>query len=459
VKCVEKLSLLFIPPTQGDRMEIAMVQEKDILLVGSIGRGYNDDNVIEETDITFNGAVAYLMTYLTRRGYVVDYVDCIEIEYEIIKEKINQNHYKLIGISTSLCNNMQSVIRLVKNIKALTDTKIVLGGIYIAKLLMLYKNEDELILQKILKRMNADYYINSYQGEYTLSQLIGAIKQNLFLDVVPNIYYMDNNLYKYTVTEIENNILEENVVDWNLIKQENKVGKILPVRTSQSCLFNCSFCTYKTFAGKYKSTTIEAIESELNSIAIDGNDNCLNFVDDTFNVPITRFKDILNMMIRNNYNFKWVSYLRCQFINDEVAELMKKSGCVQVFLGIESGSQVMLDLMNKQVKSSELKEGIKILKKHGIKTHGFFFIGFPGETSETVHETIRFIDDSCLDIYSITAWINDPMSPIFEKRKLLNIKGVGQNWSHNTMNSKEADEYVEEIVRATKVCGFRTHIQ
>lgn len=51
------------------------------------------------------------MTYLTRRGYVVNYVDCIEIEYEKINEKINQNHYKLIGISTSLCNNMQSVIR------------------------------------------------------------------------------------------------------------------------------------------------------------------------------------------------------------------------------------------------------------------------------------------------------------------------------------------------------------
>lgn len=431
-----------------------MSQEKDILLVGSFGIGYSKNNAKENKDSDFNGAIAYLLTYLTKCGHIVDYVNCIEDEYEMVMDKLSKNKYSLIGISTSFCINIEQVRALVMKIKKLTDVKIVLGGIFTAKLITLINNENSQLLQNMLKRINADYIIYSFQGEKTLSKLISSIINNVPCDKTPNLYYKsNNNIYQYTITEAEENNLEDNWVNWNLIDDESKKGKILPIRTSRSCLFNCSFCTYKNYAGEYRCVSVETIENELNSIGRNGVNDYIRFTDDTFNIPTERFKNILKMMIKNEYNFIWTSFIRCQFINDEIAALMKKSGCYSTSLGIESGNQDMLDLMNKQVKIEDLKRGIDVLKRNGIKTKGLFFIGFPGETRQTVQDTIHFINESGLDMYSILQWTNEQFAPIYEKREIYKLEGIGNIWSHATMNSDEANYLVDEVIKSTIIPG------
>lgn len=418
------------------------MQEKDILLIGSAGI-YNEKVGVHE----FSGAIAYLVTYLTRQGYIVDYVNSIEDEYDRVVNYLSINKYHLIGISTTLCLYQEQAKALVERIKNITNTKIVLGGIFVAKLLTIMKKEPSRILQIILNTINADYYIDSYQGEYTLSKLLCSIKDNNQIETVPNIYYKSNNNYQFTFTETEDNNLEVNTVDWGLIEHKHKKGMTLPIRTSRSCPFNCYFCTYKAYSGKYKCISVEAVEKELDSVGRDCNDVFIRFVDDTFNIPIKRFKLILEMMIRNQYNFKWTSFIRCQYINDELAILMKKSGCDHVSLGIESGSQLMLDLMNKQVKVEELLNGIDVLKKNGIRTVGLFFLGFPGETRKTVQETLHFINKAGLDTYSVMLWNNEPLSPIYEMKEKWGLEGLGYNWSHNTMNSIEANDLINEYFK------------
>ena len=90
-----------------------------------------------------------------------------------------------------------------------------------------------------------------------------------------------------------------------------------------------------------------------------GNIQNVVFIDDTFNVPLPRFKDICRLMIRKNYRFNWFSYFRCSNSDEEAIDLMARSGCKGVFLGIESGSPHILQAMNKAATIEKYADGIE----------------------------------------------------------------------------------------------------
>jgi radical SAM PhpK family P-methyltransferase len=417
----------------------------DCLLIG-----YRDGNIDCELkqnktneDKEFNAAVAYLGTFLSRRGFTFEYINYIEDEYPSLINILKRSDVLITGISTTFCTSLESVKEIVTSIRKIkNDVKIIAGGTFIAKLLK-DNNYNHQILSRILKSMGADFYINSFQGEATLVNIIKSMKYQLPIDNVTNIYYKSGSDFKYTKTVLEDNSLESNMVDWNLFKNRMKI--ITPIRTAISCPFHCAFCTHKMIPGKYQYASVEAIEQELDVINQNGNVKTVHFVDDSFNVPINRFKNILQLMIKKKYEFNWYSYLRCQYIDSETAELMKNSKCSHVLLGIESGSQKMLDIMNKQTTINGLKRGISILNKYGIHSHGMFMLGFPGETDETIKETIDFIEKSLLTSISIQPWYYEQDTPITSKKDIYGITGNHYNWKHNTMDYDTAQKYIEEI--------------
>ena len=129
---------------------------------------------------------------------------------------------------------------------------------------------------------------------------------------------------------------------------------------------------------------------------------------------------------------------------------MKQAGCAGVFLGIESGSQDILQNMNKKATVNEYRRGIDLLRKAGILTFGSFIIGFPGETRESAEETIAFIRDSGIDYYRVHLWYCDPITPIWDQREQFGISGEGFSWSHDTMNCREAGDIIDNIFKTIR---------
>jgi len=82
----------------------------------------------------------------------------------------------------------------------------------------------------------------------------------------------------------------------------------------------------------------------------------LIFIDDTFNLPVKRFKEILHIL--KEYKFRWYSFFRAQYCDEETAQLMKESGCDGVYLGIESSNETILKNMDKKTTSRQNREGI-----------------------------------------------------------------------------------------------------
>ncbi len=391
---------------------------------------------------SFSAAIAYLGTYLHRNGCTFDYVNDFQYSKTRLAEKLRKGNILVTAIITTLYVSMHPIIEIIEFIKKYnTATKIIIGGPFVStKARTTDPEELEYIFQV---NLGADYYVNSSQGEAALVKIIKAIKNKLPLDNIPNIYYKEGEDLKSTPRLEEDNKLSGNMVDWNLYK--DNVHGFANVRTAISCPFTCSFCGFPQHAGQYQTAPVEAIETELQTLERIGTVKSVHFIDDTFNIPQGRFKEILRMIIKNKFSFKWHSYFRCQYADREMVELMKMSGCEGVFLGLESGSDRILKNMNKAVNVEKYLQGIQLLKEYGIVTFGNFIIGFPGETEETVKETVDFIETGGLDFYRAQLWYCEPITPIFKKKDLYHIQGESFQWSHLTMDSQKACDIIEKI--------------
>lgn len=387
-----------------------------------------------------NLAAVYLTNFLRRRGLRADYLNLFLHEQDKLREYLAEN-LLCVAITTTFYGLNFPVIEIIRGIRQYNQkTKIIVGGPLIANHHRRYPPEDLLVA---LDDMGADAYVVESQGEWTLLQIVECLKSGGDLSRVPNLVYRDaSGRLARTGTEKETNSLDEGYIDWRLFGGEN-LGATLQTRTARSCAFNCAFCAYPTRAGKLTLAGLHTIEKELDGMREVGGVQNVVFIDDTFNVPLPRFKDICRLMIRKQYGFNWFSYFRCSNSDDEAIDLMAASGCRGVFLGIESGSPTILKNMNKHAAVPQYRQGIHLLRERGILTFASFITGFPGETAETVQETIDFIKETKPDYYRSQIWYCESGTPIFHHKEQYGIEGEGFNWVHNTMDSLEAMDHID----------------
>jgi hypothetical protein len=126
---------------------------------------------------------------------------------------------------------------------------------------------------------------------------------------------------------------------------------------------------------------------------------------------------------------------------------MKHCGCEGVFLGIESGSDLILGNMNKQARVEAYRRGIELLRKYDIMTYVSFIVGFPGETEETIRETIDFIDTARPDFFRTQLWYYDTMTPIHRQAQEFGLRNSQFEWTHRTMNARQAADWVDYFHR------------
>jgi radical SAM PhpK family P-methyltransferase len=386
--------------------------------------------------------VTYLSTYLFRRGFSFDYVNLFQAEKDKLREKLVNDEILTIAITTTLYVSPEPILEIISFIKQYNvRARIIVGGPYVSNQVKMDSPSD---LQHFFQYMGADIYVINSEGEAALAQVIQALKENSDLGKIDNIAYREGGRFVVTNATTESNSLEDDMVIYKLFPRD-EFGGFVTTRTAKSCPFSCSFCGFPQRAGKYTYLGVDSVERELNAIRDAGTVSTLTFIDDTFNVPKKRFKELLRMMIKNRYGFKWNSYLRSDHTDEEAIELMKESGCEGVFLGVESGSDEMLLRMNKTSRRADYLTVIPQLREAGIASYASLIVGFPGETYETVRETVSFIEEAKPDFFRAQLWYCDPTTPIWEKREEYGVKGSGFSWSHDTMDVKTACDLIDKI--------------
>lgn len=396
-------------------------------------------------DNIFSATITYLGTFLNRNEISFDYVNSFQEGKSDLLRALKEKRIKTIAITTTYYVSVLPILEIIQFIKKYDETiKIIIGGPFVHTQ---YEIHNQASFRFLLNQMGADFYVISAQGEQTLVNIINAVKQGQSYETIKNLIYKKGNRYCFNPLAEENNKLSENLVDWELFKEDinENTRRMVMVRTVNSCPFSCAFCSFPAHAGAYQYVEPEDLCKELDQLNQLDNVNRVTFIDDTFNVPIGRFKKILDVFYKKKYRFKWNCNFRCENADEETVALMQACGCEGVFLGLESGSDVILKNMNKTSGVEANKKGIALLKKYNLTTYASFIIGFPGETEETIKETIDFIETAPTDFFRAQLWYYDTMTPIHKQAQKYGLINSQFEWSHHTMNSKEAAGWVDYL--------------
>jgi radical SAM PhpK family P-methyltransferase len=390
----------------------------------------------------------YLVNFLEERGHPADFVNSFTYEQDRLA-KLLADGPASVAITTTFYMMPAPVIEIIRFIRRYNDTvPIIVGGPLIDNQCRAGRGDR---LNRFFDRVGADIYVWESQGEDALAGVVDALVAGRSPADVPNVFTRFGGTWQLSRKRPENNDLNKTSVRWHRFDRE-VLGTTLSTRTARSCAFSCAFCDYPERAGALTLADIGTVERELEEL-VELGVRRVAFIDDTFNVPMRRFKDLCRMMVRRDFNIEWFSYFRCGHAREpEVYDLMYDSGCRGVLLGIESGDDQVLANMDKRATIAHYRYGIEQLKKRGIFTHASFVVGFPGESQQTVRNTIDFINSTGPDTFAVNHWYYLHATPIHVRAPQFNLTGNGHTWSHATMNSRQALNAADEIfdsVRAT----------
>jgi anaerobic magnesium-protoporphyrin IX monomethyl ester cyclase len=169
--------------------------------------------------------------------------------------------------------------------------------------------------------------------------------------------------------------------------------------TTRGCPYLCDFCSNPVFGRSYRERTAINVVAEMQEIAQLGYERVF-FSDDCFTQNLDRVELICNILNKEKIDLQWMCLSRADRLDDNIATKMARAGCVQIFFGIESGNERMLQVMNKRIVLEDAVRAIDSARRAGIATGGFFILGYPGESTASLLETLRFSSSLPLDYLS-----------------------------------------------------------
>lgn len=181
-------------------------------------------------------------------------------------------------------------------------------------------------------------------------------------------------------------------------------GKMLTVLSSRGCPFNCSYC-FKGIVGRtYRQRSAENVVNELRLLRNQYNVRNFYFIDDLFTINTKRLMAISQMIIDEGLDIRWQCLGRVDRVTPESLAMMYRAGCREIHYGIESGNPEVLAGTGKNITLDQVRQAVKWTAQSGIRSKGYFMLGLPGDTEETMEQTIRFACELELDeaMFSIT---------------------------------------------------------
>ena len=162
--------------------------------------------------------------------------------------------------------------------------------------------------------------------------------------------------------------------------------------TSRGCPYHCTFCLWpqSLYGHKQRFRSLDNVFSEIHLLTDHYGVKEINIDDGTFTTSKQRVIEFCQRLRRENIKLIWTCNGRVDNVDDEMLEEMKQSGCKMIRLGVESGSQEVLDKIKKGLTLGQIEEGFKLVKKHGIQALGGFMFGFPYDSRKTIEETLDF---------------------------------------------------------------------
>lgn len=264
------------------------------------------------------------------------------------------------------------------------------------------------LADRIIKEHNELDFGILGEAENTLKEILeGKPKAEIL-----GLYYKENDEVKFTgnrpfIEDLDSlPFPARHLVDNNIYRRPDNNKVQATIKVSRGCPFHCFFCLATPVSGaKVRRRSPENIVAEIKECVEKYNIKNFLFWSDIFNIDKEWTMKLCQAIIDSGLKITWSANTRADTADLEMAEMMYKSGCRLVSIGVESGSQYMLEKMGKKITLNDVRRTVKVFKKAKIRIYNYFVIGLPWETEETVEETIKFaieLNSDFISFYTAT---------------------------------------------------------
>jgi radical SAM superfamily enzyme YgiQ (UPF0313 family) len=337
-------------------------------------------------------------------GHDVQLVDLMTEEntQSVIKEAIEGFHPDIVGISVRNIDDQEmesprflldEVKKVVTDLRNLSGVPIIVGGAGYS-----------IFPQAALAYLGADIGIQG-EGETVFPALLDRIEQGADVSALPGLYLPGRGLQgRREFTEDLDRLPLPDPNLWSRSAPEDQ-ELWMPFQTRRGCPMKCSYCSTPTIEGhtlrkRSPGAVVEGIAQH-----VEAGFRRFYFVDNIFNIPSCYAKDLCQRLIAEQLQVSWRCILYPGKVTEDLINGMAKAGCKEVSLGFESGCERILRGMNKKFNLNDVRRASEMLANHGIRRMGFLLLGGPGETKESVEESLAFVDSLDLDALKITVGI------------------------------------------------------
>lgn len=341
----------------------------------------------------------YVSGYLLSKNIANDVFDSTFYTKAQQLDFILEKKPEVIAIYTNLMTKIE-VVSLIKILKTepYGFPKIILGGPDVT-----YNVENYL-------NTGADFLVIG-EGEETTYELYGAIKNNLDFEQVHGIAFRKNGNIVQTPARTKFRELDdlplpnrEAIPNQKYLEtwKQNHGESSMTISTQRGCPYTCKWCSTAVYGQSYRRRPAALVAQEMKLLKEKYNPDAIWFVDDVFTISHKWLTAFHEEVVKQNAQIRFECITRAERLNDEILRLLKEAGCFRIWIGAESGSQKIIDLMDRRVDVNHVKKMIQDTNTLGIETGTFIMVGYPGETEEDIHQTIQYLKEANPTHYTIT---------------------------------------------------------
>lgn len=333
--------------------------------------------------------LAYIAAIGERCGHEVKVVDAeaIGYSYNDIEKLIKDFSPDVVGMQ-SFCTTLERSYKVAEIVKKINpNTRVVLGGVHVTlfaappiekeNIDFLIQGEGELIFQNFLKALDGKKNYKDIKGlvwkdgkNPVINKREDLIKD---LDSLPK---PARHLFPMTKYHASANL---------------RGKRTLNIITSRGCPYRCTYCNSpQTFGQTHRWNSAERVFDEIRHLKEAYGVDCIQFYDETFTLNNKRVFELCDKLINEKMGMPWSCFTRVNLVTKELLLKMKEAGCYQVFYGVESGVQRLLNILKKDITLEQIKTAFKWTREAGMETLASLMFAIPTETVEDAEETIRF---------------------------------------------------------------------
>jgi anaerobic magnesium-protoporphyrin IX monomethyl ester cyclase len=372
--------------------------------------------------------LAYLAAQLKKRNIEVHIFDCTFQTFNQVSKQLLDYQPDIVGISSMILLN-RNTFRFAEFVcRRLPKALIAVGGpmptlypeYYAGRFDLVFRGESDLSFPDFCQEYFVKNLTRKTLFELGFGHFPGLFARHLDISVdTPVTHHTEQEINRFPIPD-------RSMFDHATYQQtwmDKDGSRTTSIMITLGCPFDCDFCSRPIFGHFYRKRDLDLVFEEIGSIKQLGYDQ-LWIADDNFTLDIAFLRCFCQRML--SVGMKWTCLSRSKGIDNEIASLMKSAGCIRVYLGLETGSNETLRLMNKKTTVEDGIQAVHCFLQAGIQVAGFFIVGYPGESVDSIEQTFQFALSLPLDEISFNVPFPLPGSKLFER-----VSGIdpSKDWS------------------------------